>query len=59
MWDLDGATTLQGTWGCYGGENPMLEVTPVGTVRLTETIEASVAAPSGDRTFTLTEVALP
>ncbi len=34
VWDVDGEPTLQGTWGCYGGPAPMLEVMPVGTLQL-------------------------
>lgn len=56
VWDVGGSPALQGTWGCYGAETPMLEVTPVGTLQLADTIEATVAAPEGDHPFTLTRV---
>lgn len=59
VWDAAGAATMLGTWGCYAANLPMLEVTPVGTVRLADTIDARVAAPDGDRTFTMTRVTLP
>lgn len=59
VWDAGGSPVIRGTWGCYGGDNPMLEVTPVGTLRLADTIEATVAAPDGDHTFTLARVTLP
>jgi hypothetical protein len=59
VWDDGGGLVLLGTWGCYAAGTELLEVTPVGTLRIADTLEATATGSDGEHAFTLSRVAPP
>jgi hypothetical protein len=53
VWDDGGTPALQGTWGCYTTSGEAIEVYPVGTLKLADTVPAWAQTSTGKRTFDL------